>query len=328
MGIENAKAVILSVAGCALSDEERSLFRDAAPLGFILFGRNCESPAQLRALSDDLRACVGWSCPVLIDQEGGRVQRLKPPHWRKYPPMKDFGDQAREDMDGALEALRFGILQMAEELVEAGINVDCAPVLDVLTAATHEAIGDRAFSDDPQIVARLGLCVCRNLLAAGVTPVLKHIPGHGRGKVDSHKDLPRVSEGLNLLRETDFKPIQYVSESDVGRRVWGMMAHVVYEAVDSEHPASVSSKVIESIVRQEIGFEGFLVSDDLDMDALAAFGDIPARALASVEAGCDAALYCAGDFSTMEQIVKTVPNLGAKAQKRLQNAAGGANMAA
>lgn len=328
MSLNNTKAVILSVAGCALSDEERSLFKSANPLGFILFARNCENLKQLRALTDDLRESVGRNCPILIDQEGGRVQRLKPPAWRKYPPMKAFGDMALEDMDKALEQLRFCILQMAEELVEVGVNVDCAPVLDVLTAATHDAIGDRAFGDDPEIVARLGLSVCRNFIAAGVTPVIKHIPGHGRGKVDSHKDLPRITESVEQMADTDFLPIREVSKSDIGQQIWGMMAHVVYEAIDSEHPASVSPTVIEKTVRQDIGFDGFLVSDDLDMEALAGYGAIEARALASIEAGCDAALYCAGDFKTMEKIVKTVPNLSSKAHKRLQKAALRSNMAA
>ena len=328
MELENSKAAILSVAGCALLDEERSLFRDANPLGFILFARNCEDVEQLQALTGDLREAVGRHCPILIDQEGGRVQRLKPPVWRQYPPMKHFGDIAATDMDGALEALRFTILQMAEELSECGFNVNCAPVLDVLSEVTHEAIGDRAFSDDPEIVGRLGVSVCRYLLAAGVTPVVKHLPGHGRGKVDSHKDLPRISEKMNLLNETDFDPIRFVSKSDVADQVWGMMAHVVYEDIDPDHPASVSQKIIEEVIRGQIGFDGFLVSDDLDMDALAAYGDVPARALASVEAGCDAALYCAGDFAVMEQIVKTVPNLSAKAQKRLQKAAEKTNIAA
>lgn len=327
-GTADCGAVILSVAGCALSDEERSLFRDANPLGFILFARNCESVEQLKVLTGDLREAVGRDCPILIDQEGGRVQRLKPPVWRKYPPMKHFGDMAATDMDGALEELRFTILQMAEELVEVGVNVNCAPVLDVLTEVTHDAIGDRTFSDDPEIVGRLGVSVCRYLLAAGVTPVIKHLPGHGRGKVDSHKDLPCVSESLNRLDETDFKPIRTVSESDVVDQVWGMMAHVVYDQIDADYPASVSANIIEDVIRGQLGFDGFLVSDDLDMEALAAYGDVPARALASIEAGCDAALYCAGDFAVMEQIVKTVPNLSAKAQKRLQKAAEKTNIAA
>ncbi len=327
-GAENAGAVILSLKGCAVSDEERSFFKDANPLGFILFARNCENPAQLKALTDDLRGALGRSCPILIDQEGGRVQRLKPPVWRQYPPMKQFGDKAVSDMDGTLEELRFTILQMADELSECGVNVNCAPVLDVLTEVTHDVIGDRAFSENPEMVARLGLSVCRHFLAAGITPVIKHVPGHGHGKVDSHKDLPVVFEKLNRLRKGDFDPFRIVSESDVGSSVWGMAAHIVYDQIDPDHPASVSSKIINDIIRDEIGFDGFLVTDDLDMDALAGYGDPAQRALASLEAGCDAALYCSGDLAVMEKIAKAVPNLSAKAQKRLQKASGNSNMAA
>ncbi len=328
-GASEAGAFILSLKDCAVSKEERSFFKEANPLGFILFGRNCETPAQMRALTDDLRSILGRNCPILIDQEGGRVQRLKPPVWRQYPPMKHFGDMAQEQgMDAALEGLRFTILQLAEELSEAGVNVTCAPVLDVLTEVTHDVIGDRAFADDAEIVGRLGMSVCRNLLAAGITPVIKHLPGHGRGKVDSHKDLPCISEDLNLLQETCFNPFRSVSKSDVGKAVWGMVAHIVFDKIDSKHPASVSLKIIEDIIRGDIGFEGFLVSDDLDMEALAGYGPIEERARLSVEAGCDAALYCAGDLKTMEKIAKTVPKLSAKARKTLQNAASAANIAA
>ncbi len=327
-GADDAGAVIFSLKSCAVSNEERSFFKDSNPLGFILFARNCENPAQLKALTNDLRETLGRNCPILIDQEGGRVQRLKPPVWRQYPPMKSFGDKAASDMDGALEELRFTILQMAEELSECGVNVNCAPVLDVLTEATHDAIGDRAFSENPEIVARLGLSVCRHFLAAGLTPVIKHLPGHGRGKVDSHKGLPHVLASLEELKSQDFEPLRIVSKSDVGSSVWGMAAHIVYDQIDPDHPASVSPKIINDIIRGEIGFEGFLVSDDLDMEALAAYGNPAARALASIEAGCDAALYCSGELSEMEKIAKTVPNLSAKARKCLQKAAENSNMAA
>ncbi|MCB9983461.1 MAG: beta-N-acetylhexosaminidase [Rhodospirillales bacterium] len=328
MDLANTKAVILSCVGTALSEDERRFFERANPLGFILFARNCENPAQVKALCDDLRACVGWYCPILIDQEGGRVQRLKPPVWRQYPPMRQFGDKARENIEGALEDLRYSILQLGEELTECGVNVNCAPVLDVLTDETHEAIGDRAFSNEPQVVGRLGLCVCRHLLSLGIIPVIKHIPGHGRGKVDSHKDLPHVFESLETLQKNDFDPFRIVIESDVGSRVWAMVAHIVYDQIDGEHPASVSPVVIDKIIRQHIGFNGFLVSDDLDMEALGACGPIEVRAALTIGAGCDAALYCAGDMQVMERIVKTVPNLSLKARKRLQNSYIDANMAA
>ena len=326
-GAGDAGAFILSAKGLRLSNDERAFFQEANPLGFILFARNCEDREQLRGLTNDLRESVGRNCPILIDQEGGRVQRLKPPVWRSYPPMQYFGDMARTDMDGALEALRFTILQMSEELLEVGVNVDCAPVLDVLSALTHDVIGDRAFADDPDIVARLGVSVCRHFLAAGVTPVVKHIPGHGLGKVDSHKDLPCVDEAVSVLDDIHFDPFRSVFKSDVGASVWAMAAHIVYRDIDPDHPASVSRKVIDGIIRGNIGFDGFLVSDDLDMEALADYGDVAQRAVASIEAGCDAALYCAGELSAMEKIAKAVPKLSAKALERLQKAQNAANIA-
>ena len=321
MDLHNAKAAILSLKGCALSDDERSFFREANPLGFILFARNCENPEQLRKLTDDVRESVGRACPILIDQEGGRVQRLEPPIWRKYPPMKSFGDRYADEPEQVLEELRFTILQMAEELLESGLNVNCAPVMDVLSAVTHDAIGDRAFADDPDFVGRLGLSVCRSFIAAGVTPVIKHLPGHGLGKVDSHKDLPVVSESLNRLKQIDFDPFRFVSKSDIAPSVWGMVAHIIYDQIDPEHPASVSPTIISEIIRGEIGFDGFLVSDDLDMEALTGYGDIAERARICVEAGCDAALYCAGDLKIAEKVIKSVPKLSAKAQESLQKSA-------
>lgn len=328
MTYQNVKAAILSVKGAVLSEDEAALFRESNPLGFILFARNCEDPKQLKTLVNSLKETVGRDCPILIDQEGGRVQRLKPPVWRKYPPMREFGLMAEEDMDQALSQLRFTILQLADELSECGINVNCAPVLDVLFPGTHDAIGDRAFSDNPEIVARLGMSVIRHLSASGIIPVVKHAPGHGRGKVDSHKDLPHVVESEKDLKNIDFDTFRIVLESVKELPVWAMVAHIVYDQIDPDHPASVSTKIINEIIRGEIGFDGFLVSDDLDMEALAGYGDIPERVLATIEAGCDAALYCAGDLETMREIVKTVPNLTAKARERLQNGPFSRNMAA
>jgi beta-N-acetylhexosaminidase len=318
--MKNSLAVILSLAGETLSDTERSFFKDCNPLGFILFARNCKSPSQLAELTSDLKESLGRDCPILIDQEGGRVQRLKPPAWRQYPPMKDFGDMALENESKALEDLRFSILQLASELGDAGINVNCAPVLDVLTPQTHDAIGDRAFSDRPEIVARLGLSVCRTLLAAGITPVIKHLPGHGRALVDSHKDLPRVSVSAADL-EADFKPFRDLAAADVGPALWGMAAHVIYEQIDPDHPASVSPRIVGDVIRKNIGFDGLLLSDDVDMAALCAYGDAAERCAASLAAGCDVALYCAGKLQIMEKIAKTVPKLAPEALRRLQKAA-------
>lgn len=318
----NVLAVILSVAGAFLSAEEAALFKDSRPYGFILFARNCENPAQLRKLCADLRACVGFHCPILVDQEGGRVQRLKPPHWRAYPAARHFGHIVESDAphgeDKALSDLRYTTLQMAEDLVDVGIDVNCAPTLDVLCAGAHDVIGDRSFGSDPALCGRLGLSVCRHYLAAGIIPVMKHLPGHGRAECDSHKDLPRVSADISSLEEIDFEPFRIVAQSDVGRYVWAMAAHIIYDMIDPEHPSSVSPTIIEQVIRKQIGFEGILLSDDISMEALSAYGGVVDRAMACLESGCDFALYCAGKLDEMAEIVKIVPNIGEKTRERLQ----------
>lgn len=317
-GAETAGAVIFSVEGETLSDNERDLFKAYNPFGFILFARNCKDPKQLRSLIQDLKATVGRDCPVLVDQEGGRVQRLKPPYWRVHPPCKVFGDLAAcGDIDQALEDCRFRTLRIADELRDTGINVNCDPVLDVFFENAHDVIGDRAFSDNPDIVGRLGISVCRQYIASGIVPVIKHIPGHGRAESDSHHDLPLVATSRSELEEIDFEPFKQVAGSDVGQKVWGMMAHVVYTALDPEHPASVSESIITQDVRKTIGFKGFLLADDVSMDALNKYGDLAERALASLDAGCDAALYCAGKFDEMAAIAEKIPRLGVQALKRL-----------
>ncbi|MCB1533101.1 MAG: beta-N-acetylhexosaminidase [Alphaproteobacteria bacterium] len=321
-------ASIFSLSGPELTKEQRAFFRDADPLGFILFARNCENPAQLHTLTSELKETLGRNCPILIDQEGGRVQRLKPPIWRKYDPARSFGERAENNMDEALQDLRFRTLRIAEELLECGITVNCDPVIDVLTSETHEVIGDRAYSDNPDIVSRLGISVCRQYLAAGVTPVIKHLPGHGRATLDSHKDLPRVNAPREDLRTRDFKAFRDVCASDIGGYIWSMAAHIVYEDIDPDRPSSISPTVISDIIRGEIGFDGLLLTDDLDMDALSAHGDVALRASASLQAGCDVALYCSGKLADMQKIAESVPNLSAKAQKRLQKAAEFRQMAA
>lgn len=322
---QGTKAVIFSLSGPELTAEERSLFSAAKPLGFILFdkpgARNIQNPKQLKTLTDSLKACVGWDCPILIDQEGGRVQRLKAPHWRAYPPAQVFGEKALENLEQALEDLRFNTLQMAEDLQECGINVNCTPVLDALIPGAHDIIGDRAFGEDPAVIGRLGLSVCRHYLAAGLTPVIKHIPGHGRAKADSHLSLPVVEASRAELTKIDFVPFKTLAASNVGKAVWGMTAHVIYTALDPQHCATTSKTVIDTIIRGEIGFEGFLLGDDLDMKALDVYGDLPARAGACLDAGCDALLYCTGKLEDMKLLAGCVPELSDKARKRLQNAA-------
>jgi beta-N-acetylhexosaminidase len=319
LGSQNALASIFSISGMTLTDAEKGLFKSADPFGIILFKRNCDNPKQLRTLIDDLKNTVGRNCPVLIDQEGGRVQRLRPPHWRDYKPMKYYGDLYAENPEAALEELRFETLRMAEELAEVGINVDCAPVMDLAFPWTTDAIGDRAFSSDPAIVARLALSVCRHLLKSGITPVIKHIPGHGRAKSDSHLELPRVETSLDELLKTDFCTFKSHNHESASRATWGMTAHIVYPSIDTDHPVSVSKKGVD-LIRNTIGFKGLLLSDDLDMKALDRYGDVSAKALATLQAGCDVALYCAGDLKVMEKLAENLPKLGKTALQALQNA--------
>lgn len=303
------KAVILSLSGPVLLPEERDFFAEFQPFGFILFGRNIEDKLQLKTLCSDLRAAVGWDCPILIDQEGGRVRRMRPPHWPDYPSMKEIGDL--DDKDRLIETVR-GI---AGDLNEVGIDVDCAPVLDVLFPETHAAIGDRAFSSDPEMVGVLGRLACEIFMEEGITPVIKHMPGQGRSALDSHYDLPVVSAPLDVLESVDFKPFRHVLESPHADRIWGMVSHIVYAAIDAEHPASTSPKVID-VIRKSLGFNGLLVSDDLCMKALACYGNPADRVLKTLESGMDIALYCAGHLNEMTEIAKACPPLRDESVKR------------
>jgi len=318
---DGALAAILSISGTSVTSDEAALFKKAKPLGFILFARNCDTPEQIKNLTAQLHELMGRECPVLIDQEGGRVQRLKPPRWREHPPMRQFGEMAENDMDHALGDLRFTILQLAEELADVGVNVNCAPVLDLLIDGAHDCIGDRAFSENVNVVSRLGATICRSFLANGITPVMKHIPGHGRACSDSHFGLPRVDTLREELQQNDFVPFERLASGEFGKAIWGMMGHVVYTALDEQFPASVSSSIIEEVVRGEIGFDGFLISDDLNMKALESFGSVEERCQKTIDAGCDAALYCAGKLPEMEKIAESVPKLSEKALERLQKAA-------
>ncbi len=320
-GARDALAVIFSIEGPELSKDEIALFKQANPFGFILFARNCQTPAQVLALTNHLRDLVGRECPILIDQEGGRVQRLKPPIWREYPAARTFGIQAETDLNGALSDLRFRTLQLSEELRASGINVNCDPVLDVLSNNTHDVIGDRAFSSDPDIVARLSLSICRHYLASGITPVIKHMPGHGRANADSHKELPIIEASLEELEKMDFKPFIEIAQSDVGAAVWGMPTPVLYSAIDPEHAACASPIVIEDIIREKIGFKGILISDALDMEGMAAYGDAATRTNAVLHAGCDLALHCTGKLDEMQKIAESVPKLSINALERLQKCA-------
>ncbi len=307
--------VIFACSGLELTAWERDFFTEADPLGFILFARNCRTPDQVRALTTDLRQAVGRAeAPVLIDQEGGRVQRLRPPEWRAAPAAGRFGALAGHDPQGARDAVRTTAWLIGDELAALGIDVDCAPVLDLRRPETHEAIGDRAFGPEPALVAELGRAFCEGLEAAGVRPVIKHLPGHGRARIDSHLELPRVAAGRDELEAGDFEAFRLLSDAP-----WAMTAHIVYEAVDPERPATVSPEVIGEVIRGSIGFQGVLVSDDLSMQALS--GTLAERTRALLAAGCDLVLHCTGKAEEMPAVAEAAGTMGEETRVRLAQAA-------
>lgn len=297
------RAIIYGCAGTTLNIDERAFFADTNPLGFILFARNCETPDQVKALVEDLRQSVERpDAPVLIDQEGGRVQRLGPPNWTERPAQGEFARLAIEHEGRAKSACEANARLIAHDLMELGIDVDCLPLLDVPVEGADDIIGDRSFGPDPEIVKLLGAAVISGLKKGGVTPIIKHIPGHGRAEVDSHKALPVVTAKLEDLRWTDFVPFAALNNAP-----WAMTAHVVYNAIDPDAPATLSSKVIKDIVRDELGFQGFLISDDVSMHALT--GDMAGRSRKSIKAGCDAILHCNGDMAEMRALALATPEL-------------------
>ena len=306
------KSAILGCAGPQLSRAERRFFAEQDPLGFILFARNCETPEQVRALVDQLRDAVGRAeAPILIDQEGGRVQRLKPPTWRQAPAPARFAELSDRDPEAAQEAAQLNARLLAHEVAELGITVDCLPCLDILVPGASAVIGDRAFGADPARIAALGKAVVDGLLMGGVLPVIKHIPGHGRALVDSHHELPRVDADLATLRASDFPPF-----AELVGEYWAMTAHVIYDAIDAERPATLSPAVIQQTIRAEIGFDGALISDDLSMKALT--GGFARRAADSLAAGCDLVLHCNGDAEEMAAVMAGTVPLTGEAMRRVQ----------
>lgn len=307
-------ACIFGCAGKTLTAEERAFFREAQPWGFILFARNIETPDQVRALVDDLRATVHRAdAPVLIDQEGGRVQRLGPPHWRRYPPGRAYGQIKGNDPLLRREIARLGGRLLAHDLAELGINVDCVPVLDVPQAGAHDVIGDRAYGATPEAVALMGRAAAEGLIAGGVLPVIKHIPGHGRAGADSHHDLPVVDAPYEALDAVDFAPFRVLSDMPMA-----MTAHVVYTAVDPRRPATTSRKAIRDVIRGACGFDGLVMSDDLSMKALQ--GTFTERARRSLSAGCDVLLHCNGDMGEMQQVLAGARPLAGRAAQRARAA--------
>jgi beta-N-acetylhexosaminidase len=309
-------ACILGISGNTFTPEERKLFSEALPWGLILFARNIETPEQVRALTSEFRSIVGRDdAAVLVDQEGGRVQRLKPPHWPVYPPAGAFAEIYQKDRMKGLEAAGLGAALIATDLIEIGINVDCLPVADLRLPEAHDIIGDRAYGKTPDQVATLARVAAEALMQSGVLPVLKHIPGHGRAKADSHDELPVVEASVDELSETDFEAFWLLNDLPLG-----MTAHVVYAAIDADNAATVSPTVIADVVRGHIGFEGLLMSDDLSMKALK--GSLRSRAEAAIKAGCDINLHCNGKMDEMLEVVAGSPELAGDALDRAGAALG------
>jgi len=309
---DNPNAVIFGCEGLELNDWERDFFRDVNPLGFILFARNIDNPYQVRELCDNLRSCVSHpDIPILIDQEGGRVARLRPPHWREAPTAAKIGELAAFNLEMGLEATHLNARLFASELMDLGINVDCAPVLDIPTEDADPIISDRAYSNHPEMAAVLGRAACRGFMAGGVLPIIKHIPGHGRATVDSHKALPVVDTTLDILESVDFRPF-----IDLADMPWAMTAHIVYSDIDPYAPATMSPRLIEDVIRRQIGFNGILISDDLSMHALE--GDFTNRAESALEAGCDLVLHCNGERDEMLAVAEGLRPINDQTDDRLE----------
>jgi beta-N-acetylhexosaminidase len=304
------KPVIFGLSGLSITPDERALFRDVDPAGYILFKRNTETRGQVRALTDDLRGLCGRDdVPILIDQEGGRVARMQPPEWPAFPAGQRFDELYAVAPMTAIEAARVNAEAIALTLSEVGINVDCLPLLDVRQPETHPAIGDRALGSDPAQVASLGRAVIDGLRAGGVVGIVKHMPGQGRALVDSHHDLPLVTASADEL-ESDLSAFRRLNDAPMG-----MTGHILFDAWDSELCSTLSPTIISTIIRGSIGFEGLLMSDDLDMKALK--GDVADRAVGCVAAGCDLALNCWGRFDEMVAIAAALPEINPRARERL-----------
>jgi beta-N-acetylhexosaminidase len=309
-----SRAFITGVSGLTPTHDEREFIRAERPWGFIVFRRNIETPPQMSVLVSELRELVGDAdAPVLIDQEGGRVQRLGPPHWPVYPPGAVFGALYDIDSQLGLTAARLSSRLIAADLTDLGINVDCLPLADVPVQGADAVIGNRAYGTDPNKVARIARAVTDGLEQGGVLPVLKHIPGHGRATADSHFRLPTVDTPRSELERTDFAAFQPLSDLPMA-----MTAHVVFSALDPVHPATTSATIIEQVIRGAIGFQGLLMSDDVSMNALA--GSIAERTRAIVAAGCDMVLHCNGNLAEMREVAAVTPGLTGRALQRAEQA--------
>ncbi|MTI10699.1 beta-N-acetylhexosaminidase [Curvivirga aplysinae] len=293
-------AAIFGCEGLTLTTEEISFFKDVQPFGFILFARNVDTPAQVKKICDSLRDIVNDpDAPILIDQEGGRVRRLRPPHWVDSFPMELFGNLYEKDKEVGIEALKLQCDLQSSQLLASGINVTCAPCLDVRFKDAHDIIGDRSFSTDPEVVGELGKIASDQFIKNGVYSIVKHIPGHGRAYADSHLELPVVEASVGSLRDIDFKPFITVKDAPMA-----MTAHILYPAFDKDNCATMSSTFIEDVIRKEIGFDGLIMTDDLSMKALS--GDFTEKTKLCLDAGCDLILHCNGDMSEMNDISKSL----------------------
>jgi beta-N-acetylhexosaminidase len=303
-------AFITGVSGPALTDAERAFLGEAQPWGLIVFDRNVAAgPDALRRLIDDVRSTLGRDAPVLIDQEGGRVQRLRPPHWPKYPPAAAYGELYDRDRAAGLVAARLGARLIAADLALVGIDVDCMPIADVPVAGADPVVGDRAFGAEPDKVAALAGAFAQGLAEGGVLPVLKHIPGHGRATADSHKKLPVVTADEATLQATDFAAFRPLAGLPLA-----MTAHVVFTALDPVAPATTSLAIVRDVIRGSIGYQGLLMSDDLSMGALS--GSLGERTRAALAAGCDMALHCNGEMKEMLAVAAAAPLLSGDAARR------------
>lgn len=312
---EAPRAAIVGLSGLELTSAERKIFARTKPLGAIMFARNVDNPRQLADLSVEFRLAVGrHDAPILIDQEGGRVARLRPPHWRHPPPAAVFASLYARDPATARRAAHLNARLIAEDLMGAGITVDCAPVLDLPAPGSHAVIGDRAHGDDHRMATALGRAVIRGLQGGGVVPVMKHLPGHGRAIADSHETLPVVDAPASQLLAHDARPFASLARE----KVWGMTAHILFTDLDRDRPATISPAVI-GFTRRRVGFRGFLVTDDLAMRALD--GPPGQLARAAIAAGCDAVLECSGDPARTEEVLAETPALTGEAAARLDAAA-------
>lgn len=320
MSAKNQTAVIYGVGGTKLTPDEIALFRDTHPYGYILFARNCETPQQIKALVEELHNVSSRkNLPILIDQEGGRVARLKPPHWPKYPPAGVFAAMGLRDLEQAKQAVYLNARLIANDLASLGLTVDCAPLADIPVKGAHDIIGDRAFGHEPKQVIALARAMANGLADGGIVSVLKHIPGHGRAFADSHEELPVVKTPIEELRANDFVPFKALADLPMA-----MTAHVLYTAIDENNMATLSPKAI-SIIRNELGFKGLLMSDDISMKAMR--GDFTERAKETLAAGCDVVLHCNGDMAEMKAIAKGVAPLTGISAQRAEAAMQGAGKA-